>query len=116
MFPFPFSISSNEDEKIELRVFSYGGKFSSRVVEDNKFIVDLILPETRNAWLIENGIRPYLMMLEVINQLHEKDLDIGGKLMFLKYDPMMFSTSATGHKYQGLRLVFELVNFSTGKK
>lgn len=111
VFPYPFNTSSKDIEKIQLRVYSFGGKFNSRVVENNRFVFDILIPKEKNAWLLTNGIRPYLMMQEIIKVLNEVDIGIGGTLQFIDFKPIIFND-----EYQGLRLMSELINFSTGRK
>lgn len=112
VYPYPFDDKFTTEEGSYLRIYYGNGRFNNKYVEDHNLLFDIVCSKTENIWLLNGAdIRPYKIMEELINQLFNKDIDLGGKVVFSNFSHIFFNDS-----FNGVRLFSKITNISTGKK
>lgn len=97
LFPYPFVVTSSDEEICKIHVYYPNGQFVNRVVENSIIYFDIICAKT--LWLTNSGVRPYEIMTEVLNSFDELNIGTIGTLLFKRFDHI-----AINEKFDCIRL------------
>lgn len=86
IFPFPFGLTTNTEEGVQLRVYYYNTILKhGEVIEDTKIFFDIVYSKTQKTILINDGtpkIRPLEIASELVSFLGNRAIDTAGKIHF----------------------------------